>query len=909
LSFQEYNPPQMALTPGIRLGPYEIVSALGAGGMGEVYRALDTRLERTVAIKILPVQFSSDPMRKQRFEREAKTISNLNHPHICVLHDIGHQDGIDYLVMECVEGETLAKRLEKGPLPLEQVLKLGAQIADALDKAHRSGVVHRDLKPGNIMLTPTGAKLLDFGLAKPAAPLASLATLTATKQESPVTEQGTIVGTFQYMSPEQIEGKELDGRSDIFSLGAVLYEMLTRQRAFPGKSQLSVASAILEKEPAPISSVKPLTPPTLDHAIRRCLAKEPERRWQSAADLAGELQWIGEAGNSGQQEASLGRLIRGSRLVWILTLALLGVTAFALWGWMRTGSLPVRPVTRWATVLPQSDIIRGVAFSPDGSHLAYIGAGQVLVRAMDQFEARQVSGDDRVSYAGAFFSPDGKWIAYRASGKLKKAPTAGGASMTICDWAAFPGAGPSGTWGPDDTIIFATGLPTGMGTGEHGLLRVPAAGGKPQVLTTPDPQKGETAHGWPHFLPGGKAVLFSIKTAKSWDDARIAVLNLRTGEQRVLLEGGSNPRYAPTGHLIYARGGSLFAVPFDPERLQLKSTPSPVLESISWNSFTGFADYSFSETGDLVYVPGGAEEQKTTMVWVDRAGKAEALGAPPRAYFNPSISPDGRRVAMSIGGGSADNWDIWIYDLARHTLTKLTYGSLNNAATWTPDGKQVAFRNRTESGQNGIFWAPADGSGPPEQLLAADGPVTSSSWLPDGRALLFYGITGEQQGICVLPIQRAPADSARTPQTVVKGGGLNPQVSPDGRWLAYQSAEQVFVQPFPGLGGKWLISTDGGNSPRWARNGRELFYRHGLKMMAVDIETKEGFRAGTPKVLFEGQYLGGPAGIQPGIGYDVSPDGKRFLMIKPEGELNAAQLQVVENWFDELRRRVATANK
>jgi hypothetical protein len=902
----------MALAPETKLGPYEIVAPLGAGGMGEVYRARDTRLDRTVAIKILPAHLSSDPVRKQRFEREAKTISNLNHPHICVLHDIGQQDGIDYLVMECVEGETVAKRLEKGPLPLEQVLKLGSQIADALDKAHRSGVVHRDLKPGNIMLTSTGVKLLDFGLAKPAA-LVGGATLTAAAtQTTPITQEGTVVGTFQYMSPEQIEGKQLDGRSDIFSLGAVLYEMLTGQRAFPGKSQLSVASAILEKEPTPISTIKPLTPPTLDHAIRRCLAKDPEDRWQAARDLALELKWIGEAGNAGHPEASLGRLIRRSRLMLILTLALLGVTAFALWGWMRIAAPALRPVTRWATILSRGQTIGNVTLSPDGSHLAYSGGGQVLVRAMDQLEARPVLGEDRVSSPSLFFSPDGKWIAYRASGKLKKAPTTGGASITLCDWAAFPGPGPSGTWGPDDTIIFASGGPTAAGTGEHGLLRVPAAGGKPEVLTTPDPQKGETAHGWPHFLPGGKAVLFSIKTATSWDDGRIAVLNLRTGEQRVLLEGGSNPRYAPTSLLIYARGGSLFAVPFDPERLQLKGTPSPVLESISWNSFTGFADYSFSESGDLVYVPGGAEEQKTTMLWVDRKGKAEAIAAPPRAYFNPSISPDGRRVAMTIEGGSEDNWDIWVYDLARGTLTKLTYGSLNNAAAWTPDGKRVAFRNRKQSGENGIFWAPGDGSGPPELLLATGGPVTPSSWLPDGSALLLYGLMPGQLGMWVLPIQRAPADSARTPEAIVKGA-VNPQVSPDGRWLAYQSAEsgvgQVYVQPFPSLVGKWQISTEGGNSPRWARNGRELFYRNGQKMMAVDIETKEGFRASSPKLLFEGQYLGGPVGIQPGIGYDVSPDGRRFLMIKPDSEPNAVQLQVVENWFDELRRRVATANK
>ena len=893
----------MALAPETKLGPYEIVAPLGAGGMGEVYRARDTRLERTVAVKILPAHFSSDPVHKQRFEREAKTISNLNHPHICVLHDIGHQDGIDYLVMECVEGETLAKRLEKGPLPLEQVLKLGSQIADALDKAHRSGVVHRDLKPGNIMLTSTGAKLLDFGLAKPAA-LVGGATLTAAAtRTTPVTQEGTVVGTFQYMSPEQIEGKELDGRSDIFSLGAVLYEMLTGQRAFQGKSQLSVASAILEKEPAPISSIKPLTPPAFDHAIRGCLAKDPEERWQTARDLALELKWVGKAENAGQPVGSLGP-VRGSWLLWTLTLGLLGVIAVALWGWMRPGLSPLRPVTRWATVFPRSDTIQSVTFSPEGSHLAYISGGQVFVRATDQLEAKRVSGDDQVGTPAVFFSPDGKWIAYRSNGKLKKAPTAGGASLTLCDWAGLPGPGPSGTWGPDDTIIFASGLVTGIGTGEHGLWRVPAAGGKPQVLTTPDSQKGETAHGSPHFLPGGNAVLFSIKTATSWDDGRIAVLNLRTGEQRVLLEGGSNPRYAPTGHLIYARGSSLFAVPFDPDRLRLNGTPSPVLEGVS--RLLGFVDYSFSESGDLVYVPGGAEVQKTTMVWVDRTGKAESIEAPPRAYFNPSISPDGRRVAMAIEGGSEENLDVWIYDLARRTLTKLTNGFLNNAPAWTPDGKRVAFRNVNESGQNGIFWAPADGSAPPEQLLATDGPVTPGSWLPDGSALLFYAAPAT--GIGVLPVPRAPADSPRTPRAMVKNS-LSPQVSPDGRWLAYQSAGQVYVQPFPSLLGKWQISNDGGSSPRWARNGRELFYHNGQKMMAVDIESREVFRAGTPKLLFEGRYLGGPVGLQPGIGYDVSPDGKRFLMIRADSEPNAAQLQVVENWFDELRRRVPTASK
>jgi Tol biopolymer transport system component len=904
----------MDLAAGTKLGPYEIQSPLGAGGMGEVYRARDTRLDRTVAIKILPAHLSADPAGKQRFEREAKTISILNHPHICVLHDIGSQDGIDYLVMECVEGETLAKRLERGPLPLEQVLKYGAQIADALDKAHRSGVVHRDLKPGNIMLTSTGAKLLDFGLAKPAAALAVAATLSASTKDSPVTEQGTIVGTFQYMSPEQVEGKEVDGRSDIFSLGAVLYEMVTGRRAFEGKSQISVASAILEKEPEPITTIKPMTPPTLDHVVRRCLAKDPEERWQTGRDLAQELKWLGKAENVARlPEVLFGRLIWKSRLVWTLTVGLLVLAALAFWGWTRASVPEPRPVMRWTTVFPHAHTFPSVMLAPDGSHLAFVGGAEasspphLYVRALDQLEAKSVSGGDPIGFFGThFFSPDGNWIAYHTQGKLKKVPTAGGASITICDAPVTS----SGTWGPDGTIIVGgTGLAS-LG----GLSRVPAAGGKLEVLTTPDRQKGELGHGWPYFLPNGKAILFNIRTAGSWDDARIAVLNLRTGEQRVLLEGGSSPRYVPTGHLIYARAGSLFAVPFDPERLQLKGTPSPVLEGVSWYAAAGFADYSFSNSGELVYVPGTAGDQNMAMLWVDRRGKAETLAAPPHTYANPSISPDGQRVAMSIQGESPEDWDLWVYDLGRRTLTKLTYGFLNFAPVWTPDGKRLTFRNRDKSRQNSIFWVPADGSGPPQPLLATDLPATPGSWLPEGNALVFYqGTPGTPPEIRVLPVQETPAGAEPKPRTVLSNA-LTPQLSPDGRWLAYASAQagiqQVYVQPFPSLTGKWQISTDGGHSPRWAQSGRELFYRNGDKMMAVDIETKAGFRAGTPKVLFEGIYAASPAPLQPGMGYDVSPDGKRFLMIKPASEPNAAQqLEVVQNWFEELRRRVPTSSK
>jgi serine/threonine protein kinase len=557
----------MPLAPGTHIGPYQIVGPLGVGGMGEVYRARDTRLERNVAIKILPAHFSSDPVRKQRFEREAKTISSLNHPHICVLHDVGSQDGMDYLVMECVEGETLGKRLEKGPLPLEQVLKYGAQIADGLDKAHRSGVVHRDLKPGNIMLTPSGAKLLDFGLAKPTAPATSVATMTAAvTQDSPVTQQGTIVGTFQYMSPEQVEGKDLDGRSDIFSLGAVLYEMLTGPRAFVGKSQLSVASAILEKEPAPISAVKPMTPPALDHVVRKSLAKTADDRWQSAHDLKDELEWISQTAPQGAvgpvpSRWKFGMLVAG--VVLVITAALATVLIVS----NRQPSSLARPLMRFAITLPPGETAPvstwpALANSADGTHLIYVaGRGEsrhLYLRSMDRVEATPLEGTENAS--SPFFSPDSQWVGFFADGKLKKINLRGGFPMTLCE-ATLDDRG--GSWGPDDTIIFAPGSTSG-------LMRVAASGGTPQTLTSPDSGKRERTHRWPEILPGGKAVVFTIGSLDTPDyylDAKIAVQSLETGKREILPVEGTFARYDPAGYLVLAQRGGLFAVPFDVKRL------------------------------------------------------------------------------------------------------------------------------------------------------------------------------------------------------------------------------------------------------------------------------------------------------------------------------------------------------
>src|SRR6267143_456114 len=496
--------PLMALTNGTKLGPYEIVAPLGSGGMGEVYRARDTRLDRIVAVKILPSHLSSNTALRQRFEQEAKAISSLNHPHICVLHDVGHQDGTDFLIMEYLEGETLAKRLEKGPLPLAQVLQYGVEIADALAKAHRQGIVHRDLKPGNIMITKSGAKLLDFGLAKAAAPLATGATLsTAVTRATPVTQQGTIVGTFQYMSPEQIEGKDLDGRSDIFSLGAVLYEMVTGQRAFQGKSQLSVASAILEKDPEPISNVRPMTPPALDHAIRRCLAKEPERRWQSVADLAGEMQWIAEAGSQAGVPGPLlpQRKVRKG-LAWATAAVfILTTVAFAI-GFALRAPKPPQPIRLTAEIGTDGNLVTGFGpaaiLSPDGTRLAFVAAGsdqkqRIYVRALDQLQATALSGTE--NGRNPFFSPDGQWLGFFADGTLKKISIQGGAAVTLCDASDDRG----GSWGEDGTIVFTPGI-------QAALSKVSSAGAMPQPLTSLDKQAGEYSHRWPQVLPGGKAV-------------------------------------------------------------------------------------------------------------------------------------------------------------------------------------------------------------------------------------------------------------------------------------------------------------------------------------------------------------------------------------------------------------------
>jgi eukaryotic-like serine/threonine-protein kinase len=893
----------MAILPGRRLGPYEILTAIGAGGMGEVYKARDTRLDRIVAIKVLPTHLADRSELRERFEREARTIASLNHPHICTLYDIGQQDGVDYLVMEYLEGETLAQRLMKGALPIQQVLQYAIEIADALDKAHRKGVTHRDLKPGNIMQTKSGTKLLDFGLAKlkqevaPAnVPLSELPTAN-----DPLTAEGSIVGTIQYMAPEQLEGKEVDARTDIFAFGAVVYEMATRKRAFEGKTQASVIGAILKDDPPPISSFQPMTPPALDRTIRTCLAKDPDLRWQSASDLERELEWIGEGGplvgSFPTAPAKGTRALRRRELIIGAGTLLSGAVIAGLAVWELKPS-PPQPVSRTVITLPPgqhlADLDGGpaVALSSDSTRLAYVAiqrsAQQVYLRAMDSLEARPIPGTEGA--VNPFFSPDDQWVGFFVGGKLKKVSVSGGATVTVGDASGSRGA----SWGSQGMIAF---VPTALSA----LLQVPDAGGASQPLT--HLAKGDLSHRWPEFLPGGKAVLFAASTGVT---DQVTVQSVGTGERRILVPGGTNPHYAPSGHLVYAQGGSLMAVPFDPKRLTITGRAVPVVEGVLQSQNNGDAQYSISAKGSLVYVLGSVQSTQSRLAWVSRNGAEQPLAAPAHAYIAPRLSPDGRRIAVGIVEQEAQTW---LYDVSRETLTRLTFeGNTNLNPVWTPDGKRIAFGSIKE-GPGNIFWQLADGSGGLERLTTSEFSQFPISWSQDGQVLAFVEInpiTGRDIWVLRMGDRKAqPFLRTRFDEAV-------PRFSPDGHWLAYISDEtgrfEVYVQPYPGPGGKWQISTEGGTELVWNPNGRELFYRSGDKMMAVDIATQPGFAAGKPRMLFEGRYEPAPVPIP---NYDVSPDGQRFLMLKPIEQAQAAptQINVVLNWFEELKQKVPTGKK
>jgi len=885
----------MAVVSGQRLGPYEILSAVGIGGMGEVYRARDTRLDRTVAIKILPDRLADRPDLRERFEREARTIASLNHPHICVLHDIGRHNGTDYLVMEYLEGDTLAQRLEKGPLPFEQVLLYAIEIADALDKAHRKGITHRDLKPGNIVLSKMGAKLLDFGLAKlrkETVPAASPVSAFPTEQD-PITAEGTIVGTLQYMAPEQLEGKGADARTDIFALGAVVYEMATGKKAFEGKSQASVIGKILETDPPPISSLQPMTPPALDRIVKKCLRKDPDERWQDARDVTDELKWIAESGSHPAVPVTPVLRRKLERLAWAVAGAAVVIAAAAASVAYFPRVNAVTPPVRFAVGPPEkgsfSPLSPFLTLSPDGTKLAFIASGpsgtqQLWIRALDSLAAQPLPGSETAEIT-PFWSADSHSVAFYAEGSLKKMAISGGPAQTLTAVGAAIGGG---TWSQEGVILF------GVVPAERGIQRVSAAGGTATPATTLNASRQEIAHLWPHFLPDGRHFLYFARSTKA-ENSGIYVGSLDSQERTLLLNANSNAVYVPPGYLLYHRAGTLMAQPFDAQRTRLMGEPVPIAEGLQFVDVFGHAAFAASQNGVLAYRSGTGMPTRT-LVWVSRNGTEQPLAAPERAYDYPRLSPDGGRIAVEIGP------QIWIYDLARDALTRLTFeeGSVSENPIWSPDGKRILFDSSTTP--RGIFSQMADGGGGLERLTTSEYQQTTRSWSSDGQWLAFNQLhPTTQRDVWVLRL----SDRKAQPFLTTRYNEGAPEFSPDGRWLTYVSDEsggpEIYVQPYPGPGGKWQISTDGGTEPVWNHNGRELFYRRGTRMMVVDVTTQPTFSPGKPRLLFDRQYLSTtfPATFPR---YAVSPDGQRFLMVK-QGEQALTQINVVQNWISELKGR------
>ena len=889
----------MKVGPGKSLGPYEILSAIGAGGMGEVYKATDTRLNRTVAVKVLPEHVAANPELKQRFEREAQAIAALKHPNICVIYDVGEESGTQYLVMEYLEGETLAARLEKGAIPLDQALKCATEISDALDKAHQQGMIHRDVKPGNIMLTKSGAKLLDFGLAKrnPIRAIENKSELPTLNGESALTGRGTILGTLQYMSPEQIEGEEADARSDIFAFGAVLYEMVTGKKAFKGKSQASLMASILEHDPVPMSALHQMTPPGLDRVVRTCLAKEPGERWQNAHDLTLELKWIAEGGSQLAIPAMIARRKNRERIAWgLAALSMVGIIALAV-AHFRTP--PGGTTAVEFSIDPPENAVFGPAgllaaplpvVSPDGRHVAFLASSpgtlsRIWVRSLNSAGARVLAGTDGAF--APFWSADGREIGFFADGKLKRVEYLGGPVLIVCD--ASLGSG--GTWNRDGVIVFA---PQPLG----GLHRVSAAGGESTPITAPDASQNETAHRYPSFLPDGRHFLYFSPQPNA-----VYVGSLDSKEASKLLNADSGAIYAPPGYLLFVRQGTLMGQGFDADRRALSGEPFRVAENVRLvavpgSTFTGAAAFSVSDSGVLVYRTGaGISAQRS--VWYDRAGRQlEPINQSGDSRY-PVLSRDESRIVVQRQDAAGS--DIWVIDLTRGANSRLTFNPTNESfPIWSPDGTRIVYASN-QSGKQALYQKASTGSGSEELLLKSDQDNYPLDWSPDGRFILFRS-DGPKTGqdIWVLPMtgERKPIPFLQTP--FLENGA---RFSPDGKRVAYFSNEsgtvQVFVQPFPATGGKWQVSVNGGTSLAWGRDGKELFFvTTDNRLVSVDVESGAEFRAGVPKPLFQ---VPGLATTTTGLKLGVTRDGKRFLLVTTGGAMESP-ITVLLNWTAALQK-------
>jgi len=876
----------MDLSAGSRLGPYEIVAALGAGGMGEVYRARDTRLDRCVAIKILPSHLSCNSELKNRFEREAKTLSSVTHAHICHLYDVGSQAGVEFLVMELLEGETLATRLQRGPLPLPELLKIGVQIADALARAHRLGITHRDLKPANIMLTKSGAKLMDFGLAKPAglgpvgtASSSEAMTVTMQSPATPISTIGMVVGTIQYMSPEQIEGKEADARSDIFALGAVLYEMASGRRAFEGKTQLSVISAILHQDPARISSAQPSVPTSLDFVIRTCLTKDPDERFQSAHDVKLQLDWLSQSGGEASPPPSTAL---GSRrqIGVIVGLAAALLVALGLLFFKMSSNPPaasaLRPA-RFSIMLPPGqdlavDTTQAVVLSPEGTHLAYVvaenGVPHLYVRRLDSFGFVGIPDSEGANFP--FFSPNGQWVAFFSQGKLKKVPSDGGNPELICELPTFFG----GTWTPQDIIVVA--VPS------YGLATVPATGGTLQKvpMNTKEPLYPQG----PASIPGGEWISFTDYYGST---RRVMAVNLTSGEVRMLLNNAQGASFGPD-HMVYYWAGAMWAVPFDSHKVAVQGNPVQVASGVTEDNFVG--ESSASGNGVLAYAPGAVGNFLRNLYLVNRSGAEQKLDVPAAGYIDPAISPDGKRIAIALQYMSAQQ--LAVYDRDRGVMMRVvSTGALNNAPVWSPDGKTLLFDSVGETQKRGLYRIAADGSAAP-QLIRETTISSHITSVAGGYAAVMVNDPATSADLWLLTLGN-PAEMRPFKQT--PAAERQGTLSPDGHWMAYVSNEsgrpEVYVEPVPGPGGRWQISTAGGEQPRWVRSGKEIVYRNGTKMMSAAVQIQPTFSAAKPVELFDRKFdRGGSVG-----GYDVTPDGQTFVMTRAE-QANPTEIRVVVGW-------------
>ena len=914
----------MSLSPGLRLGVFEIVAPLGAGGMGDVYRARDTKLGREVALKVLPDLFAEDPDRLTRFQREAQLLASLNHPNIAAIHGVEEVGGIRALVLELVEGETIADRLHRGPMPVDEVVATCRQIAEALEAAHERGIIHRDLKPANVKVTRDGKiKVLDFGLAKAmeSAPVASQLTHSPTLSLAG-TSAGVILGTAAYMSPEQAKGMPADQRSDVFSFGCLLYEMLTGRQAFQADTVSETMAAVLMRD-IDLSALPAAIHPRLLELVRRCVEKNPKRRWQAIGDVRFELDAIAADPHgvaSGQAVTAMGPAAPLRRLP-IIPLVVTAVVAASLSSigtrWTtKPADSPI--VTRFPIVMPDDQkFLRltapTIALSPDGSKLAYVVNRQLFVRSMSDMTARPVSGTT-LDVSTPFFSPDSQWIGFFAFQDLtlKKIAVTGGAPLTLCKTEPVGGASWHG-----NQIAFAQTT--------RGVMRVSADGGEPELIAK---MSGNEIVFGPQLIDRGRAVLYTVTTAglgfDRWDRAQIAIEEIGSGQRKVLVRGGSDGRYLPSGHLVYALGASILAIPFDVKTRETKGGPVPVVESVmrapNPATQTGVAHFAISETGSLAFVPGAGTGSTgpNVLAFVDREGKVQPIGLPPQPYVHPRVSPDGRQLAVSID--DAKDASVWVYDLRApgSSLRRLTFGGRNQFPIWTPDSRYITFESDRD-GDAAIFRQLADGSGAAERLTKPEPGVQHEpeSWSPDGKTLSFNNVSGTNQGVWTVRMDgdRKPTVFADSVENTVEKHSV---FSPDGRWMAYMAAPlstiavstEVFVQPFPLSGAKYQVSTGGGRTPRWSPDGKQLFYHEPAtnRLFVVDVRTEPSFSFGRPTAL----PIEGTTHPLAQRNFDITPDGRQLLVVLPasvassDGRRTSQQINVVLNWFEELKARLPT---